>query len=49
VEKPNQITVILRADDLKRAKEFGESADLRQAMQAAGVVGPPDVRFLNET
>ena len=47
-QQPNQVTIICRADDLQRAKEFGESADLREAMKGAGVVGAPLVRFLNE-
>jgi hypothetical protein len=47
-EKPNQLTLVFRADDLKQAKEFAESAELRDAMKGAGVVGQPEIRFLDE-
>jgi hypothetical protein len=31
--------------DRRRAEEFGRSDDLREAMQRAGVVGQPEIRF----
>ena len=42
----NMVTVILKAEDLKRAEEFARSDDLREAMQKVGVVGKPDIYFL---
>lgn len=42
---PNQVTIILEADDLQRAEEFSASDDLREAMQRVGVVGQPDIYF----
>jgi len=45
---PNTVTMIFEADDLKRAEEFSNSDDLREAMQKAGVVGKPDMYFLND-
>jgi hypothetical protein len=47
-EMPNQVTIICRADDLAQAKEFAGSADLREAMKGAGVIGQPDIKILNE-
>jgi hypothetical protein len=45
---PNDITIAFRATDVKRAKEFAQSEDLRSAMQRAGVEGPPEVWFLED-
>jgi quinol monooxygenase YgiN len=45
-DNPNTVTLIFEAEDLKRAEEFSNSDDLREAMQKAGVVGKPDTYFL---
>jgi hypothetical protein len=45
-ENPNEVIVLFEAEDLKRAKEFAASSDLREAMQKAGVVDKPDIYFL---
>lgn len=42
----NMVTMIFEAEDLKRAQEFSQSDDLREAMQKAGVTGKPDIWFL---
>ena len=44
-ENPNQLVAILEWDDLDKARQFAQSQELREAMQNAGVVGPPTVRF----
>ena len=46
-EDPNRITVLFEWDSLDNARAFAASAELREAMQEAGVTGPPDVSFLN--
>lgn len=46
VADPNNITVILGWSDLEKAKAFTQSASLKEAMQKAGVTGPPEIRFL---
>jgi hypothetical protein len=38
---------LFEAEDLKKAQVFTESSELREAMQKAGVVGQPDILFLN--
>lgn len=43
---PSMVTLIFEAEDLKRAEEFSQSDDLREAMQRVGVVGKPDIYFL---
>jgi hypothetical protein len=46
VDDPNEITIILGWSDLEKARAFSQSASLKEAMQKAGVTGPPEVRFL---
>src|SRR5689334_7913627 len=43
---PNLLTVILEWDDLEKARKFGQSEDLKKTMQNAGVVGQPEITFL---
>ncbi len=42
----NEVVILFSTDDLGRAKEFYESEELRVTMQKAGVIGRPDVSFL---
>ena len=44
----NEVVLLFEAKDLNRAKAFIASADLRETMQAVGVVDKPDIYFLNE-
>lgn len=44
---PNEIFILFEAQDIDRARAFAESADLREAMQAVGVIDKPDIYFLN--
>ncbi len=46
-ETPNQVTVLIEWDSLENAHKFVQSQDLRDAMERAGVIGPPDISFLN--
>jgi len=46
VEDPNMILVATKADDIAKAKVFGNSAELKQAMQKDGVVGKPTVSLV---
>jgi heme-degrading monooxygenase HmoA len=46
VDDPTEVTVILGWSDLQKARAFTQSASLKEAMQNAGVVGPPEIRFL---
>lgn len=47
-DDPNQITILLEWDNLDSARAFAGSDELREAMQRAGVTGPPNVYFLDE-
>ena len=46
VDDPNDITVILGWSSLAKARAFSQSVSLQAAMQKAGVIGSPEVRFL---
>jgi hypothetical protein len=48
VDDHNEVVVLFSTQDLNLAKEFAASSDLRAAMQKSGVIGKPDVYFLNE-
>ena len=48
VDDPREVTLFFDWDSLDRARRFVGSEDLKQAMQKAGVVGDPDVRFLED-
>jgi heme-degrading monooxygenase HmoA len=45
---PNELVILFEWDDVKKAQQFVQSDDLREAMQRAGVVDRPDVYFLDE-
>ncbi len=45
---PNVVTVISRVRALESAKQYGQSADLRDAMRRSGVQGAPDVSFCED-
>lgn len=42
----NTVVVVLKADDMKKAKTFASGTDLKKLMQAAGVTGIPDFHFM---
>ena len=48
VDDPREVTVVLDWDTLDRARQFAASEDLKQALQKSGVVGDPEVRFLED-
>ena len=45
---PNNLTVIFKWDSLENAKKYAHSPELKAAMEKAGVVGQPNIYFLNE-
>ena len=47
VENPNEVFLFFEVKDVEKAKEFAASANLREAMQAAGVVDKPHLYFLD--
>lgn len=47
-ENPNDVLILFEWDDVQNAREFADSAGLREAMKEAGVVGRPEVFFLED-
>ena len=47
VKDTNMVMVVVKMDDAARAKEFTTSADLKGAMQKAGVIGTPSISYLD--
>ncbi len=45
---PNEVIILFEAKDLGLARKFGESQDLRETMEKAGVIDKPDIYFLND-
>ena len=46
VEDPDMLLVATKADDIAKAKAFGKSTELKQAMQKSGVSGTPKITFI---
>jgi hypothetical protein len=47
VDDPKEILLLFEAADVSKAKAFAVSAELKERMTAAGVIGPPDISFLS--
>ena len=48
LDNTNDITAILGWSDMEKANAFIQSPELKEAMQKAGVTGPPEIRFLKD-
>jgi heme-degrading monooxygenase HmoA len=46
--KPNELVVLHEFDDMKKARKFAKSKELKEAMQRGGVADSPDVYFLHQ-
>jgi heme-degrading monooxygenase HmoA len=46
VAVPNEVVILFAAANLAKAKALIASADMKVAMQKAGVIGKPDLCFL---
>jgi len=45
-DDPNEVTILFDVADIARAKEFASSAELKTAMEGAGVVSAPSFHYL---
>ena len=45
-DNPNEVTILFDVADIARAKEFAGSAELKSAMEGAGVVVAPSFHYL---
>ena len=46
--EPNEVVIVFEWDSLENAHDFAASADLRETMERAGVVGEPVLHFLEK-
>lgn len=46
VRNPKDVLLLFQAGNLKKAKAFSSSRQLRKVMKEAGVVGKPEISFL---
>ncbi|MBA2500741.1 MAG: hypothetical protein H0V30_13505 [Chitinophagaceae bacterium] len=49
VQDPNMVMVVVKCDDMAKAKAFANDASLKTAMQKGGVTGKPVIKFVNMT
>lgn len=47
-DDPNNLAILFEWDSLDNARKFMESNELREKMQKGGVIGEPEIRFLEE-
>ncbi len=45
MKNQNNILIFLKIDDLQKAKDFGVSPNLKEAMQKSGLIGKPEIIF----
>lgn len=45
---PNEMIAVFEWDDLDKARQFGQSDNLRETMRRAGVTDIPDVYFVEK-
>ena len=48
VDSPNEVLIFGEYEDVEKARQMFQSQELRDAMQRAGVKGPPQLTFMNE-
>lgn len=48
LENPHDLFLLLDWESAEAARKFMTSEDLRSAMQKAGVIGPPEVQYLED-
>ena len=46
VDNPNTLVILFEWDSAENAMAFLDSADLKNAMQKAGVLGPPEITIM---
>jgi quinol monooxygenase YgiN len=45
---PTKITIIFKWDSIPNAQKWGQSPEIKAAMEKAGVEGPPSISYLTE-
>ena len=47
-DNPNEVVILGEFADKEKAMQMYQSQELREAMQRAGVKGPPEITYLDE-
>jgi hypothetical protein len=47
VDNPNELYILFKVKDIESAKTFVNSPQIRDVMRKAGVIGEPELHFLN--
>lgn len=47
-DTPNEVVILGEYEDVEKARQLFQSQEFREATKRAGVMGAPDVSFLNE-
>jgi hypothetical protein len=47
IDNPNNVFIFLNVSDLQKAKDFGASPKLKNVMQKLGVIGKPDIIYVD--
>ncbi len=47
-DDPNETFILFEVEDIEKYRQFGQSEELRQKMQQAGIADKPDFYFLDE-
>ncbi len=47
LDDSNEVLVLFEATDVGRARNFADSNELKEAMKGAGVIGRPEILFLD--
>jgi len=47
-DSPNEVLILGEYEDAEKARQLFQSHEFREATKRAGVVGPPEVTFLDE-
>jgi heme-degrading monooxygenase HmoA len=48
VDKPNEVVLVAEYEELEKARQLFQSPEFREATKRAGVLGSPEVSFLDE-
>lgn len=48
-DNPNEVIILLTWDTMDNLHQFAQSEELKQRMQRAGVIGKPEITFLQLT
>jgi len=49
INNPNEVFTLLEWDSLANAQKFAQSDSIKEAMKKAGVVGIPEIYFVEES